>query len=744
MRFADVIVDISLEKLDRTYQYAIPKELEMVAVAGAKVEVPFGKGNRKITGYILDISDTPVFDIEKTKPILGIVTGAVSLEQNALALAYWMKQHFGGTMNEALKTVLPVKQSVREEKKRTVKRCAEDTVFEGYFNKIKSQERFHARRELLELLREGAEYDLTELDSKYQISAQVVETLRKDGIVSLTEETKYRNTAKGIVSTKVTVLNEEQQQAVETVWSDYSKDIFEEYLLFGVTGSGKTEVYLELLERVLRSGKQAIVLIPEIALTFQTVNRFYERFGERVSVMHSRLSAGERYDQYVRARKGEIDIMIGPRSALFTPFERLGMVIIDEEQETAYKSETTPKYHAREIARYLTKLTGASLVLGSATPSLDTFSRVQNGECRLLRLTKRAKEATLPQVSIVDMRAELEAGNKSMFSRELAGLMKEKLENGEQIMLFLNRRGYAGAVACRACGESIKCPHCDISLTFHKGDKLMCHYCGYETEKPKLCPKCGSKYIGLFGTGTQKVEDAVLKAFPQATVLRMDADTTKNKGGHEKIVAAFARGEAQILIGTQMIVKGHDFPKVTLVGILAADLSLHAGDYRASERTFCLLAQAAGRAGRDRLPGRVVIQTYQPEHYSITCAAKEDYEGFYRQEMAYRKLLRYPPVTHLLVVLIQAEQEANAKTGAQLLADQMKQELSTQEQYAMTGPVPAGLARANDLYRYLIYVKLADYERLICLHDRVKEQKETIEQSQQVRIQFDFDPYSGY
>ncbi len=744
MRYADVIVDISLEKLDKTYQYAIPEHLSETAVIGAKVEVPFGGGNRKLEGYIMDTSDTPVFDPARTKEILSVVQGAVSLERRLITLAYWMKEHFGGTMNEALKTVLPVKQEVRNLKKRTLVLTKDGEAYAAYYA-LALKRKYEARIRLLNALKERPELDYTEAEQKLKVTASTIEAVCRDGIVSVREETVYRNPATGIQAKEKPQLNEEQQTAVETVWKDYAAGRRGTYLLFGVTGSGKTEVYLELIERVIAEGKQVIMLIPEISLTFQTVRRFYERFGDRVSVLHSKLSAGERFDQYVRAREGAIDVMIGPRSALFTPFERLGLILMDEEQEGAYKSEGTPKYHARETAEYLAELTGASLLLGSATPSLEAYARAKAGEYRLLTLTKRAKEAVMPKVEIVDLRQELAEGNRSMFSRKLKEQMEERLAKGEQIMLFLNRRGYAGTVSCRACGEGMKCPHCDVSLTFHKGGKLLCHYCGYETMQPKLCPACGSKYIGLFGTGTQKVEEAVLREFPEAKVLRMDADTTKNKGGHEKIVEAFAKGDAQVLIGTQMIVKGHDFPKVTLVGIIAADLSLYAGDYRAAERTFCLLAQAAGRAGRDKLPGNVVIQTYQPEHYSIVTAATEDYEGFFEQEMAYRRLLRYPPVTHVLAILIQGEAEAEAKAAATRIAGVLQAAKRPEEGFGtVSGPVPAGLARANDLYRFLIYVRSADYQRLMEFHRIAEAEKLLTESSMKCNIQFDFNPLSGY
>lgn len=741
MRFADVVVDISLEKLDKTYQYAIPDHLSETAVIGAKVEVPFG--NRKLTGYILDISDTPAFAPEKTKEILNVVPGAIGLEKRSISLAYWMKEYFGGTMNEALKTVLPVKQAVRSQNKKTLRVISTEKLLE--YQKVAVQKKYVARQHLCEVFLEHPGLDSSEAVNRYGVSQSAITTALRDEILLCEEERTYRNPAKISGNVEKPVLNEQQSEAVKKVSEAMEQNNPHPFLLFGVTGSGKTEVYLELIEKTIQSGKQAIVLIPEIALTFQTIRRFTERFGERVSILHSRLSKGERYDQYVRAANGEIDIMIGPRSALFTPFENPGLIIIDEEQENAYKSENTPKYHARETAEYLAKETGAILLLGSATPSLEAFSKVKKGEYELLRLTKRAKNATMPTVTVVDLRDELQSGNRSIFSRTLKEQIKERLAKNEQIMLFLNRRGYAGAVSCRACGEAIKCPHCDITLTLHKGGTLLCHYCGYSIAQPKSCPSCNSKYIGLFGTGTQKVEEAFLREFPGTTVLRMDADTTKNKGDHERIVRAFAEEKAQVLIGTQMIVKGHDFPKVTLVGILAADLSLHAGDYRAAERTFDLLAQAAGRAGRDKLPGSVVIQTYQPDHYSILTAAREDYEGFYREEMTFRKIMGYPPAAHMLVTLVQGEEEAKTKECAGKMAKILKDLLGNGQKPGTIGnAIPSGIVKINDVYRYTVVVKGVDYETLRTLHKNAQESKRILEDQTGCRILFDFDPYSGY
>ena len=484
---------------------------------------------------------------------------------------------------------------------------------------------------------------------------------------------------------------------------------------------------------------QVIVLIPEIALTYQTVMRFYGRFGNRVSIINSRLSAGERYDQFERARGGDIDIMIGPRSALFTPFSRLGLIIIDEEHEGAYKSEVVPRYHAREVAVKRAQMQNASVVLGSATPSLEAYTKALRGEYRLFSLHTRAKaDSRLADVAVVDLREELKAGNKSIFSRRLQQMIGDRLEKKEQIMMFINRRGYANFVSCRSCGEAIKCPHCDVTLTLHKDNRLVCHYCGYSIPMPDKCPSCGSPYIANFGVGTQKIEMMTKKMFPQARVLRMDLDTTSKKGGHEEILSAFAEGDADILIGTQMIVKGHDFPDVTLVGVLAADLSLYTPDYRAAERTFQLLTQAAGRAGRDARHGDVIIQTYNPEHYSIVTAAEQDYETFYHQEMAYRRLMKYPPVNVLFTVQMASKSEAALVEAADRLAAHITPQ-ADEEKVQMIGPVDASVYKINDIYRKILYLKQENYDILIKIRDHIDcFQQEKSEIFKGVVVQYDF------
>lgn len=738
--YADIIVDISQESLDKTYQYRVPKVLEEKITIGTPVVIPFGNGNRTLRGYVIGLTEQPAIEESRIKDLRAVQEKGIAIEEQFIVLAYWIKEHFGGTMNEALKTVLPVKRAIQEVKRRSVILCSEAKAKEVL--EIAVKKKHVAKVRVLEALLTNPKLSYDAVQKKLAIPRATLASLEKEGVLRIEEEQAYRNPIQGKEYGKQKpILNEEQETAVHTILHDYDAGRRLTYLVHGITGSGKTEVYMEVIEHVVAQGKQVIMLIPEIALTFQTVNRFYQRFGDRVSILHSRLSAGERYDQYLRAKRGEIDIMIGPRSALFTPFERLGLIVIDEEHEATYKSETTPKYHARETAIFRAKQTNSSVILGSATPSMEAYYRAEQGEYTLLTLKHRAKKAIPPKIEIVDLREELKKKNRSMFSFTLQEKLAERLERGEQSMLFINRRGYAGFISCRSCGTVIKCPHCDVSLTSHTNGKLLCHYCGYEETMPSVCPSCGSRYIAAFGTGTQKVEEAVKKQFPQARVLRMDADTTKNKAGHEKIIEAFANEEADILIGTQMIVKGHDFPKVTLVGIIAADLSLHAGDYRAAERTYELLSQAAGRAGRDKLPGEVIIQTYQPEHYSVVAAANGNYEMFYEQEMAYRKLMQYPPAAVVLSVLLLGKNEQQVKQAGERLKECICQlEKQQQQKIQCIGPAPAMLSKANDLYRFILYIKEGNETWILQIHEHLEYYKKQVEAEYNCIIQFNFNP----
>lgn len=736
--YAKVIVDITHEKLDKIFEYRVPSELEGVLRVGMEVAVPFGLGNREMNGYIVGFSETCEYAPEKIKELLRPVEKRNAIEGNLVALAAWMKEHYGGTMIAALKTVLPIKkeekQKVRRQLVLTVSRPEGEKLLETYLHKNQK-----ARARLLAALLDTSVVDYELVTRKLNITKSVVQALEQADVLKVEYERVFRNPVRDKEKTwKAPDYTTEQQHAIDTFWEDYIRGLRKTYLLYGVTGSGKTEVYMEMIARVIKEGKQAIVLIPEIALTYQTVMRFYERFGDRVSIMNSRMSDGERYDQMMRAKEGALDVMIGPRSALFTPFPNLGLIVIDEEHESTYKSEQIPRYHARETAIARAKLEGASVVLGSATPSMEAYYRAQNGEYVLFPLRNRANKKELPLVHTVDLREELRQGNRSIISQKLRELMEDRLAKKQQIMLFINRRGFAGFISCRSCGHVAKCPHCDVALSAHKGGKLVCHYCGYEEQEFKTCPECDSKFIGSFRAGTQQIEELVKKEFPTARVLRMDMDTTKQKDGHEKILEAFASEEADVLIGTQMIVKGHDFPNVTLVGILAADLSLYADDYRAGERTFQLLTQAAGRAGRGREMGEVVIQTYSPEHYSIEMAARQDYESFYEEEISYRTLMGYPPTQVLMAILATGEEEAYLETACNYLK-QYAQRIDKQK-ITIIGPTSPYVGKVNDVYRRILYVKHAEYDVLIEMKNKLEQYMEINSGFQKIRVQFDFNP----
>ena len=736
--YARVIVDITHEKLDRVFEYRIPADLEGCLQVGVEVVVPFGKGNRETNGYVIGIEESCQYEPEKVKDILRLAEKRMAIEGKLVALAAWMKEHYGGTMIQSLKTVLPIKKEEAKKVKRFVRLLLTEGEGQAKLEEYLGKNQKARARVLAALLdRNVLEYEF--VIHKLSVTREVLRALENQSVICIESEQVFRNPVRETTQVwKPVEYTDEQQNAIDCFKANYLKGENKTYLLHGVTGSGKTEVYMEMIARVVRDGKQVIVLIPEIALTYQTVMRFYKRFGDRISILNSRMSNGERYDQMMRAKEGAIDVMIGPRSALFTPFPNLGLIVIDEEHESTYKSEQIPRYHARETAIARANLEGASVVLGSATPSLEAFYRAGKGEYELLTLKERSQKQALPDVYTIDMREELKAGNRSIISRTLYELMEDRLEKKQQIMLFLNRRGYAGFIACRSCGCVAKCPHCDVSLSSHRGGKLVCHYCGYEEKEPMACPKCGSKHIGGFKAGTQQIEELIRREFPNARVLRMDMDTTKEKDGHEKILEVFANEEADILIGTQMIVKGHDFPNVTLVGILAADMSLYADDYRAGERTFQLLTQAAGRAGRGKEKGEVVIQTYSPEHYAIVTAANQDYHAFYEEEIAYRSMMGYPPVEHLMAVLVAGEDEVLLETACAYLKQYA--EHVNRKQVMIIGPTSPHVGKVNDVYRKLIYFKHADYAVLTEMKNQLERYIEVNAGFQKLRIQFDFNP----
>ena len=665
MSYADIIIETSHEKLDRPFQYRIPEELKDTVSLGSLVRIPFGRGNKSIKGYVVNISDTAQVDEDRLKDVKEVVYADTSEKavDNLIRLASWMKECYGGTLINSLKCVLPVKAPVRIRKtKQDIDTGAED------YEKVKE-----------------------------------------------------------------IILNPEQERIVNAFKEGYEAGDIRPVLIQGVTGSGKTEIYMEMIDFVIRKNKQAIMLIPEISLTYQTMRRFSARFKDRVSYLHSGLSKGEKYDRFVKAQRGEIDIIIGPRSALFTPFPDTGIIVMDEEHDASYHSGQMPRYSTRQTAEEYARITGAAFVMGSATPSLDAYYQADIGKYRLFELNNRVSDAKLPRVHIVDLRRELENGNRSIFSEKLKSLIADRLQKKEQVMLFLNRRGYAGFVSCRKCGYVYKCPHCDVSLSHHRDGSLVCHYCGYTTKMVKNCPECGSKYIGGMRAGTEQVVEKLHEEFKGVKTLRMDMDTTRKKGAYEKIISAFAAGKADILVGTQMIVKGHDFANVTLVGILAADMSLHISDYRAGERTFELLTQAAGRAGRSDKEGEVVIQTYSPENPAITYAAAQDYKGFYSEELSYRNLCGYPPLMHIMKVTGLSENEDEAYG---ILDDAIN--IAKTHRVQVIGPADDGLSRINDIYRKCLLVKTDDHKELIRIKDEIEEARER-KKDTSGWIDFDFD-----
>jgi primosomal protein N' (replication factor Y) len=740
IKFAKVIVDISHEKLDRPFDYIIPEHMAEQVTVGCCVNIPFGKGNRIIKGYVIDITDTPEFNISNMKKINSVAEETSRINTQLIELAWWIKENYASTMNQALKTVIPVKKTVKNVLKKTVVINMDESQAKEKITVYKKKNAKARVRLLSELINEK-ELSYNLVVDKLNISASTLKTMEQLGDIKIRVQKNYRNPIK-IVEQKEydIVLNQQQRQVAEDIKATmHLRNINPNiHLIHGITGSGKTEVYMELIDYTIRSGKSAIVLIPEIALTYQTVMRFTKRFKDKVSIINSRLSKGERYDQFERAKNGDISIMIGPRSALFTPFENIGLIVIDEEHEGAYKSESVPKYNAIEVAIKRCADAGATLVLGSATPAVESYYRAKKGIYKLHKLTYREK-GQLPEVSVVDLREELKRNNKSIFSEKLQQLIRDRLDKKQQTMLFVNRRGYAGFVSCRDCGKAIKCPHCDVTLKLHNNKKLVCHYCGHTEVMPRLCPYCGSKYLGGFGIGTQQIEKSVSQMFPDARVLRMDADTTSKKGGHDEILSAFANRQADILVGTQMIVKGHDFPGVSLVGVLAADMSLYASDYNAAERTFQLLCQAAGRAGRSDLKGDVVIQTYAPDNYSIETASRQDYDAFFEQEIAYRQLMKYPPVANMVSVLMQCLNQKELITATEKLVDVIREYKEKYfEDLFIIGPASPPVAKINDVFRKMIYLKSSDRRKMVELKNYLERKITENTEFRNINIQFDF------
>ena len=741
--YAQIIIDISVKSLEKVFTYGIPESMTASVVPGALVEIPFGNGNRLMKGYVVGVVDQIEFDPSKLKFIRRVFE-EISFEKDLVSLALWMKERYACTLATAFGVLLPPKVDMKKKQIRYVRSLLDAKAIESEIQRLSGDKRGAARTRVLETLWHTPYISQNDLLDRTGVSPSVIGTLSKQGLVEVVNERSYRMPYEvdDYDVTENLAANDGQKNAINAVSGALGTS--EVFLLHGVTGSGKTEVYMQIIEKVLAKGQSAIVLIPEIGLTPQTMGRFVERFGDVVGIMHSRLSDGERIDQWHMAREGKIRIMIGPRSAVFAPFEKLGVIIIDEEHELTYKSEMPPKYHAREVAVYRGYQHQCPLVLGSATPLVESAYKAYSDAYTLLDLPDKAASSNPLHVVTLDMRKELADGNKSIFSGYLQEAMRETLARGEQIILFLNRRGYAKFVSCRKCGHVIKCDHCDVPYNYHKyRHQLLCHYCGKSQPMVTSCPNCGSQHIREFGVGTQKVEDMIAETFPGSRVLRMDYDTTSGKHGHSQVLNAFGNHEADILLGTQMVAKGHHFDNVTLVGVLAADMSLYTNDFRASERTFQLLTQVIGRSGRGDKPGQAVIQTYSPDHFSVVSAAAQDYDGFYRNEIAYRELMGYAPFQHMLLVLLTSKEEKYIIR----LSYKVRERLSPYErdgQIEVLGPTPATLSKLNDTYRRVIYIKSKNYKVLTQLTERIYQMVQEEDRQKKASVSTDINPMMAY
>ncbi len=796
-QYAQVIVDVPTMQTDQPYTYLVPDEWQAVIECGMRVEVPFGEGNRHIQGFVTALPTELAESTLSLKSLIRVIDLAPVVNQELLQLADYMKDVTFSFKINCLQTMLPAAMKAAYQKKFVLldedhpvketyfsqsneidwdvieaagaltlfKRLREQSIVElrylvkekvnkkmiryvkslvttdNYFV-FKEQLRPNALRQhqLLEQLKTTPRETVTFYREKELLSTHL-KTAEKNGWLSFEEVESYRDPFENhdFPKTLPWQLNTEQQQAVSRILAAEAQGEATTFLLEGITGSGKTEVYLQSIAEILNKGKTAMMLVPEIALTPQMVQRFKSRFGKAVAVLHSGLSQGEKYDEWRKIERGEAQVVVGARSAVFAPLQKIGLIIIDEEHEATYKQEDTPRYHARDLAIWRSQYHHCPVILGSATPSLESRARAQKKRYELLYLTQRAHEnAQLPSVTIVDLKEEYAQKNTSTFSRVLQEKISNRLQQKEQIVLLLNRRGYSSFMMCRDCGYVLPCPNCDISLTLHMDVKKMrCHYCGHQENIPKKCPDCQGEKIRYYGTGTQKVEEELQERFPSARILRMDVDTTRKKGAHEKILKAFEEQEADILLGTQMIAKGLDYPNITLVGVLNADTALNLPDFRSSERTFQLLTQVSGRAGRGAKPGEVIVQTFNPEHHSIVLAQAQDYEAFYQQEMILRHQSGYPPFYFTVKITISHPAEQVVAKKSYQIAEQLKNGLSPESR--ILGPTPSGIARIKNRYYYQIILK---YKHEVHLHRMLREILETSqsEQRKNLYVSIDYEP----
>jgi len=727
--YAEVIINSDALEIDKPFTYEIPENYIKLVKIGQWVKVPFGYRN-SMDAFIIKLIEQEEIKEFEIKEINKIENIEPLLTEDDLKIVNFLKDNYLCKYIDAIRLFIPqgILKGIKNKQKMVISINREKynaDIYEKY-------------KDILSIIEKNdGKFTKSELSKNFSLSLYKINKLIKEEYLKVEEETIYRYNIKEYKTYGEKTLNSEQINAVNVI----NKSNRKVFLLKGVTGSGKTEVYMNAVSDVLKEGKSAVILVPEISLTPQMIERFKGRFGREVAVFHSKLSDGERYDEWYRVKEGKARLIIGARSALFLPAKDLGIIILDEEHENTYKSEQNPKYHTREVAEFISKIKGCKVILGSATPSIETYYRALSGEIELIELKNRVYNKAMPKMEIIDMREELKSGNISMFSRKLMKEIRDTLSKKEQVILFLNRRGFSTFVSCRSCGYVFKCPHCDISLTYHKNGLLNCHYCGYSTRQEKLCPKCKSKYVKYFGAGTERVEEEIKKYFSSVKVLRMDIDTTRNKNSYEYIYDAFKRGEADILIGTQMISKGLDFQNVTLVGVLAADMSLNIPDYRSSEKTYQLITQVSGRAGRGDKKGKVIVQTYNPEHYSIEYAKKYDYEGFYKEEFTMRGLMNYPPFAKILLVNVSSKNERLLIDFMRKLEAEFPKIIGNYLNIEMLGPVPCIISKIKENYRWQILLK-GDLSLEFCnkIKDRVYQLNKNVYND--IKISLDINPNS--
>jgi len=693
-QYAGVVVNNDSVQVDKIFTYKIPVNLIGCVHLGFRVKVPFGRGNKTIDAFILELYDQ-CDNAHNIKEIASICDEMPLLKITDIELVKIMKVKYLCTYLECIKVIIPrgITKGIKNKTMQVLTTCKE---LEGKF----LNEPYKSIYELIKS--NNMKYNKSEFSKNFNKSLSSINTMIKYGFIDTQEVIINRYNEKDYLRYEERILNDNQKKAVHFILNSKRK----KFLIHGVTGSGKTEIYMNLVSYMLKEDKQSIILIPEISLTPQMVERFKGRFGRDIAVFHSRLSDGERFDEWMRVKLGNVKIAIGARSAIFLPFENLGLIVIDEEQEASYKSDSDPKFDAREIAYIKCELEECILILGSATPSVESYYRTTIKELELITINERADGAAMPKVEVVDMREELMNNNRSIFSKSLHDGIIESLSKNEQVILFLNRRGFSTFVSCRKCGYVFKCKKCDISLTYHNvGEFLTCHYCGEKEKVSKICPSCGSSYVKYFGVGTEKIEQEINRIFPSARTLRMDFDTTRGKNSYEYIYNTFKNKQADILIGTQMVAKGLDFENVTLVGVIAADLSLNLPDYRAFERTFQLLTQVSGRSGRGSKEGKVVIQTYSADNLTLQYAASNDYDSFYKNEIMMRELMEYPPFTSILVITMSSEQENLLIKHIQDVGVNLNYEIRNNDKITLLGPCPCGISKIKNFYRWQIIIK---------------------------------------